>query len=171
MPLEALGDRRHDAGDDRGREEEKTLLSSREEAGEATRAAEERLEALRSFCESLEAEARGRRAVSQERSLALPRGIDFTSNDYLGLSRHPALALAMKRSLEEAPFGAPASRLLRGNLEAHEDLERKLALWKGTEAALLFPSGYSANLGVLGALVRREDRALSDESNHASLID
>ncbi len=68
-------------------------------------------------------------------------------------------------------LGAPASRLLRGHTEVHAALERRLAAWKGTEAALLFASGYQANVGLLSTLIAAGDRVLSDELNHASLID
>jgi 8-amino-7-oxononanoate synthase len=109
------------------------------------------------------------------RSLRAGSGIDFSSNDYLGLARDPALRAALLARLAalgpDEPLGAPASRLLRGHTRLHEEIELRLAAWKGTEAALLFPSGYQANVGVLSALVGRHDRALSDAGNHASLID
>jgi 8-amino-7-oxononanoate synthase len=109
------------------------------------------------------------------RSLRLPAGRDFSSNDYLGLARDPALRAALLSRLaalpEEEPLGAPASRLLRGHTRLHAALERRLAAWKGTEAALLFASGYQANVGLLTALLGPHDRALSDAGNHASLID
>jgi 8-amino-7-oxononanoate synthase len=109
------------------------------------------------------------------RSLRPGDGIDFSSNDYLGLARDPGLRAALLARLEALPpgepLGAPASRLLRGHTRLHADLERRLAGWKGTEGALLFASGYQANVGLLTALVGRRDRALSDAANHASLID
>ena len=107
------------------------------------------------------------------RALRDPEGIDFSSNDYLGLSRHPFLLerLAGRLSRMEGPPGSPGSRLLRGNRPEHRTLEERLARWKGTEAALLYPSGYQANLAVLTALLGPRDRALSDSLNHASLID
>ncbi|MBI4604918.1 MAG: 8-amino-7-oxononanoate synthase [Planctomycetes bacterium] len=105
------------------------------------------------------------------RSLREPRGIDFSSNDYLGLSRHPGVLGRMREALERGPAGSPASRLLRGSLPGHRVLEEKLARFKGTEAALLFPSGYQANIAVLTALLGPGDLALSDALNHASLID
>jgi len=109
------------------------------------------------------------------RALRPAAGIDFSSNDYLGLARDPALRGALLARLAALPpgepLGAPASRLLRGHTSLHAALERRLAAWKGTEAALLFPSGYQANVGLLGALVGPRDRALSDALNHASLID
>lgn len=107
-----------------------------------------------------------------QRGLRTPQGLDFSSNDYLGLSNHPVIAEAVRRCLERnVTVGAPASRLLRGHLEVHARLERALAAYKGTAAALLFPSGWQANVGLLTALVRPQDRVLSDALNHASLID
>jgi len=123
------------------------------------------------FLRALGAEAEARRRAGQERRLLLPAGVDFSSNDYLGLSRHPSVLESMRAALAAHPAGAGASRLLSGNLPLHGEIESRLAAWKGTGGALLFPSGYSANLGVLGALIRPEDRALSDSLNHASLID
>lgn len=100
-------------------------------------------------------------------------GIDFSSNDYLGLARDPELRRAVVRRLEEdgAAVGAAASRLLAGETVHHRRLEERLACFKGTEAALLFPSGYQANVGLLTTLAGPRDRALSDAANHASLID
>lgn len=109
------------------------------------------------------------------RSLRVAAGLDFSSNDYLGLARDPALRAALAARLAALPpgepLGAPASRLLRGHTRLHADLERRLATWKGTEAALLFGSGYQANVGLLSALLGPRDRAISDALNHASLID
>ena len=95
----------------------------------------------------------------------------FSSNNYLGLAGHPALADAAARSLAETGLGAAASRLIAGNHAEHEALEADLAAFHGTEAALLFNSGFLANLGVIPALVGRGDLILSDQLNHASLID
>jgi 8-amino-7-oxononanoate synthase len=110
-----------------------------------------------------------------DRALRLPAGVDFSSNDYLGLARDPGLRAALLARLAALPagepLGAPASRLLRGHTALHAALERRLAAWKGTEAALLFASGYQANVGLLTALLGPADRGLSDAGNHASLID
>ena len=109
------------------------------------------------------------------RLLELPAGLDFASNDYLGLTHHPEFAPRLARRLADAPAGeawlAPASRLLRGTTARHLAFERRFAEWKGAAAALLLPSGYQANLALLSALVTPADRVLSDELNHASLID
>jgi 8-amino-7-oxononanoate synthase len=109
-------------------------------------------------------------AEGLRRELRDPTGVDFSSNDYLGLSRHPLLRERLRAALADGPLGAPASRLLH-SLPCHRELEERLAAWKGTEAALLFPSGYQANLAVLTALVAPGDAAASDALNHASLID
>ena len=97
--------------------------------------------------------------------------INFSSNDYLGLASSPALAQAAISSLKNFPFGAGASRLLSGGTELHRLLEEKIASFKGTESALLFNSGYHANIGVIPSLAGDGDVIFSDELNHASIID
>lgn len=96
---------------------------------------------------------------------------DFSSNDYLGLASDPRLALAAATALERAGTGAAAARLISGHHELHDELERAIARFTGTDAALLFPSGYSANTGTIPALVGHRDAIYSDVLNHASLID
>jgi 8-amino-7-oxononanoate synthase len=95
----------------------------------------------------------------------------FSSNNYLGLASDPALSAAAVGALGEAGLGAAASRLIAGNHAEHEALEAELAAFHRTEAALLFNSGFQANVGVVPALVGRGDLVLSDRLNHASLID
>lgn len=95
----------------------------------------------------------------------------FSSNNYLGLAGHPVLSDAASRMLAETGFGAAASRLIAGNHAEHETLEVELARFHRTEAALLFNSGFQANIGVIPALVGRGDLVLSDQLNHASIID
>jgi 8-amino-7-oxononanoate synthase len=97
--------------------------------------------------------------------------LNFSSNDYLGLAASPELRSAFVRGIERWGAGAGASRLVNGSLQAFHDLERALAEFKGSEAALLFNSGYHANLGVLSCLVGEGDVVFSDELNHASMID
>ncbi|HEX2569170.1 MAG TPA: 8-amino-7-oxononanoate synthase [Polyangia bacterium] len=97
--------------------------------------------------------------------------INFCSNNYLGLADHPALIAAARDAMEREGFGAGASRLIVGNLTAHRRLEDHIATWKRTDAALLFNSGYHANVGVVSALAGPEDAIYSDALNHASLID
>jgi 8-amino-7-oxononanoate synthase len=105
------------------------------------------------------------------RQLRLPQGIDLVSNDYLGLADHPCMTDRMRAALADLPAGSGGSRLLRGHHEIFEQLEARLARFSGTEAALLFGSGYAANIGLLQAIVSPDDLIVSDELNHASLID
>jgi 8-amino-7-oxononanoate synthase len=97
--------------------------------------------------------------------------ISFASNDYLGLSAHPAVRAAAHDALDRWGTGAGASRLVTGSRPVHAELEEELAQWKGTEAAVCFPTGFAANLGVLSVLGGPGVRVLSDELNHASIID
>lgn len=99
------------------------------------------------------------------------RLLNLAGNDYLGLSRHPRLIAAAKLAIEEHGVGAGASRLVTGTLSKHEAAERHFAAFKHAEAALLLPTGYMANLAVLGALARAGDLVCQDKLNHASLID
>lgn len=101
--------------------------------------------------------------------------VHFASNDYLGLSRHPAVVAAAAKALADEGAGSGASRLVVGGRQTHNDLEAELANWTGHDAALLFPTGFMANMGVLGALIdaggRQDTTVFSDELNHASIID
>lgn len=100
------------------------------------------------------------------------RGVTtFASNDYLGLSAHPAVIAAAQEAAERWGTGATASRLVVGNRPVHDELEAAIADWKGTDAALVFPTGYQANAGALATLAGRGATVLSDELNHASIID
>jgi 8-amino-7-oxononanoate synthase len=103
--------------------------------------------------------------------MRLPVGIDLVSNDYLGLAEHPYLTDAMRAALAELPAGSGGSRLLRGHHEIFEIIEEQLTAFTGGESALLFGSGYAANIGLLQAIVAPDDLIVSDERNHASLID
>jgi len=93
--------------------------------------------------------------------------VDFSANDYLGLARDPRLA----KAAEGAPAGAGASPLVSGRSPQYCRLEESLAAFEQTEAALLFPSGFAANLGTITALIGPDDAVFSDHRNHASLID
>jgi 8-amino-7-oxononanoate synthase len=100
------------------------------------------------------------------------RVVSFASNDYLGLSQHAALAAAAEEAIRRFGTGSGASRLVVGARPIHAELEHELAAWKGAEAALLFPTGFAANVGLLGALGRLGGVLVcSDELNHASIID
>ncbi len=93
------------------------------------------------------------------------------SNNYLGLANHPKIKQAAIKAVEKYGFGSGASRLVSGNMELHAELEQRLARFKGAEAALVFNSGYHANIGIISALVGRGDLIFSDKLNHASIID
>ncbi len=99
------------------------------------------------------------------------RVLSLCSNNYLGLADHPALAEAAAKAAHELGVGSGASRLISGSMRIHHDLEDRLAALKGTQRALLFTSGYHANIGTISSLVGPGDAVFSDELNHASLID
>ena len=97
--------------------------------------------------------------------------INMSSNDYLGLANDPALREAAMAGAKAWGGGAGAVRTIAGTLDVHEALEVELAAWKGVEATLVFQSGFAGNLGTIPTLVGRGDVILSDELNHASIID
>ncbi|RJX28176.1 MAG: 8-amino-7-oxononanoate synthase [Desulfurivibrio sp.] len=99
------------------------------------------------------------------------RYLDFSSNDYLALSRHPDLMAQSSHFLAQAGCGAGAARLMSGDLAIYHQLEEAVAQLKGQQAALLFGSGYLANAGVIPALAGRNDVIFSDRLNHASIHD
>ncbi|MEP7042996.1 MAG: 8-amino-7-oxononanoate synthase [Dokdonella sp.] len=99
------------------------------------------------------------------------RLISFASNDYLGLAQHPALIEALTRAARAGGVGAKAAHLLGGHREEHAALEEALARWTGRARALLFSTGYMANLGVLSGLLGAADLCVQDKLNHASLLD
>lgn len=108
---------------------------------------------------------------SLRRSLNLRRGLDLSSNDYLGFCEDPEFKTRALSGLESIPMGSAGSRLLRGHLELHERVETELAQFSEKETATLFPSGFQANLGLLSAILTPNDAVFSDELNHASIID
>jgi 8-amino-7-oxononanoate synthase len=97
--------------------------------------------------------------------------LNFGSNDYLSLAADPRLAEAAARAAHEEGWGAGASPLVTGHSSSHQRLEERLAEFEGTEAALIFSSGYAANAGTLAALVGQGDAVFTDRKNHASLLD
>ncbi|MBA3070601.1 MAG: aminotransferase class I/II-fold pyridoxal phosphate-dependent enzyme, partial [Nitrospirae bacterium] len=97
--------------------------------------------------------------------------INFSSNNYLGLANHPHVIDSSRKAIETFGFGSGASRLLCGGSILHSELEKKTAKFKGTESALIFNSGYSANTGIIPAIADEEDVIFSDELNHASIVD
>ncbi len=108
------------------------------------------------------------------RNDAMPRvelAVDLSSNDYLGLARDPRIVEAIADAARQFGAGGRAARLLSGGSPMHEACEQAAAEWLGADAGLLFPSGYQANLGLIGALAARGDAVISDRDNHASIID
>ena len=93
------------------------------------------------------------------------------SNDYLGLANHPKVKEAAIDAIEKYGFGSGASRLISGSMTPHREFEERFAEFKGTEAALLFNSGYAANAGVIPAITGFDDTIFSDRLNHASIVD
>jgi len=112
------------------------------------------------------ASPQGPRVVFREKEY-----INFSSNDYLGLSAHPFVIETAKRAMDDYGFGSSSSRLLGGGSILHDELERKVAQFKGTEAALILNSGYSANTSIIPAISDEHTVLFSDELNHASIID
>ena len=97
--------------------------------------------------------------------------INFSSNDYLGLANHPAVVYSFQEAATRFGVGAGASHLVVGHQQAHHDLEQALADFTGRERAVVFSTGYMANLGVISALLSKHDTVIQDKLNHASLID
>ena len=99
------------------------------------------------------------------------RVLNFCSNNYLGLANHPRLVAAAHAALDEYGVGPAAVRSIAGTMSLHIELERRLAAFKGVEAAITFQSGFNANLAIIPALVGKSDVIFSDRLNHASIID
>lgn len=97
--------------------------------------------------------------------------LNLSSNNYLGLANHPAIRAAAKEAIDRYACGSGASRLISGNMTLHLELEERIARLKGAEAALVFNSGFHANVGLLSTLVGEGDVIFSDALNHASIID
>jgi 8-amino-7-oxononanoate synthase len=127
----------------------------------------------RELIAALERELEALRAAGLERRTDPPPPglVDFTSNDYLGFATHPVVVEGARRALLEQGAGSRAARLLGGGAAMAGAVEREVAAWLGAESALLFPSGYQANVGTIAALVGRGDHVFSDALNHASIID
>jgi 8-amino-7-oxononanoate synthase len=118
---------------------------------------------------------RVRREVESPQQIELVVGgkklLSFCSNDYLGLANHPEVVAAFKRGLDQYGAGSGASHLVTGHTAAHSALEEELAAFTGRSRALLFSSGYMANVGVLTSLLDDKDQVFQDKLNHASLLD
>jgi glycine C-acetyltransferase len=126
-------------------------------------------------------ELREKRLYATIRTVESPQGpwlvvdgkrvLNFCSNNYLGLANDPRLARAAREAIDRLGVGPAAVRTIAGTTSLHVELEKRLAEFKGTEAAIAFQSGFNANLGTIPALVDRGDAIFSDELNHASIID
>jgi glycine C-acetyltransferase len=99
------------------------------------------------------------------------RVLNYCSNNYLGLANHPRLAEAAKNAIDQYGVGPGAVRIISGTNDLHIELEKRIAKFKGVEAAITFQSGFTANLATIPALVGKEDVIFSDQLNHASIID
>ncbi len=118
---------------------------------------------------------------NQIRTISSPQGsrlvvdgkevLNFCSNNYLGLANHPHLVEAARNAMDKYGVGPAAVRTISGTTDLHVQLEKRLAAFKGVEAAITFQSGFTANLGTIAALVGKEDVVFSDRLNHASIID
>jgi 8-amino-7-oxononanoate synthase len=129
-------------------------------------------EAKDQFVSAMESALARLRERCQLRSCAQLEGINFCSNDYLGLAEDPRLKHAVLESVKRAArTGGTGSRLLSGHDLAWDELEEEFATFAGTEAAVYFANGYAANLGLLSAVLDKDDLVFSDALNHASLID
>lgn len=113
----------------------------------------------------LEGEQRSRAVINGKRV------INLSSNNYLGFNTHPKLKEAAHKAIDDYGVGAGAAREIVGTMDVHVELERKIAEFKHTEAALVFPTGCDANAGVIGTILGEKDVVISDELNHASIID
>jgi 8-amino-7-oxononanoate synthase len=118
---------------------------------------------------------RSRRIIDSPQGVELvidgKKVVNFCSNDYLGLANHPAIARAFKQATDAYGVGSGAAHLICGHSREHHALEEELAAFTGRDRALLFSTGYMANLGVIAALLGRGDVVLEDRLNHASLVD
>jgi glycine C-acetyltransferase len=99
------------------------------------------------------------------------RVLNFCSNNYLGLANHPRILQAARQAMEQYGLGPAAVRSIAGTMDLHLELERRMAAFKGVESAITFQSGFNANIAAIPALVGKDDAIISDELNHASIID
>jgi len=124
---------------------------------------------------------KGKGLFTNIRTLSSPQGawlivdnkkvLNFCSNNYLGLANHPKLKEAAQSAIKKYGVGPAAVRTIAGTMDLHNELEERIAKFKGAEAAITFQSGFAANLGTIPALVGKKDVVFSDELNHASIID
>ena len=126
---------------------------------------------MSSYSEILDRRIAARTQRNLRRELRPPCGIDFTSNDYLGFANDPELRATFDLAAKKLPLSGSGSRLLRGDIPIYDSVEKVCADFSKQESALLYPSGYQANIGLFSALLTSEDQVFSDELNHASIID
>lgn len=121
--------------------------------------------------QKIQEELERRKAKSLYRTLSPPHGIDFSSNDYLGLSQEPKLIEAFQRGLKLYGLGSTASRLIRGHRNIIEEWENQFARFLQTKDALMVANGFTANLGLIDALSDKQTIIFTDRLNHASILD
>ena len=130
---------------------------------------------MKNTWQGLAQELEDAKAAALYRSLRIAEpdspALNFADNDYLGLRFHPRVVAAFQKAAEKYGTGSGASRLITGTTEIHERLEKKIAVFKRREKALMYGSGYLANLGIVSALAGEKDLVIIDKLNHASIID
>ena len=129
---------------------------------------------MKNTWQELAQELEAAKAASLYRSLRIAepgKMLNFADNDYLGLRFHPRVVAAFQKAAEKYGTGSGASRLITGTSEIHERLEKQIAVFKRREKALMYGSGYLANLGIVSALAGEKDLVIIDKLNHASIID
>ncbi|MBM9501787.1 8-amino-7-oxononanoate synthase [Leptospira sp. 201903071] len=105
------------------------------------------------------------------RTLEVPFGVDFSSNDYLSLTKHPKLIASLKEGLDLYGAGSGASRLVSGHRESFDRVETAVSEWTGTQSSLFVANGYAANLGLLSCIANAKTEIFTDRLNHASILD
>src|SRR3989338_2487514 len=132
-------------------------------------------DSMKNIWQGLAQELEDAKAAALYRSLRIAEpdspALNFADNDYLGLRFHPRVVAAFQKAAEKYGTGSGASRLITGTTEIHERLEKKISVFKRREKALMYGSGYLANLGIVSALSGEKDLVIIDKLNHASIID
>ncbi len=123
------------------------------------------------FRKEFESELENIRKKNLYRTLSLPHSRDFSSNDYLNLSKHPEIIQSFKEGIDNYGLGSTASRLIRGHRDSFENAEKNFAEWVGSETSLLVSNGYIANLGLIDSIADQRTVIFTDRLNHASILD
>ncbi len=129
------------------------------------------VEAKSQFENIFEEEVKSLRSKNLYRSLSIPHSRDFSSNDYLNLSKHPNVIQSFKEGIDKFGLGSTASRLIRGHRQSFERAEEDFSNWVNSEAALLVSNGYVANLGLIDSIANQRTIIFTDRLNHASILD